>query len=1026
VALPSFRRQKCIGRGSSGVAWLVDPPLDDTATGADPAVQLVLKEILFQDGGGQGEMRPQFTREKVVQEAKLLASLDHPYILKILDYYVLPEKLVMVSPYAERGDLCKLVEGLVQDKSRDKNQDDALPYLEEPQLLRWFCELLSALQYLHKRKVLHRDIKTKNVFLMKDMSLRLGDFGVARELDATDAKAQTVTGTPYYYSPELCTNKPYGPKSDVWQLGVCMYEILAFRRPFDGKHFMSVVRCIMTKEPPPLPDRYSKHLRAIIMQMLQKDPEDRPSVQEILDSPFISGFFQAFRFSSPSQPSPLATPPHDLSSSTSAFNYSTTKISLHASEVSIVPILDQSGPERDSSSSPALLPADALTKAACLLSPLEDGAMVQVTEPQLVDSGLFSLSKQSSSPSGSPSSVSLHASMYHSVSSSIGQMVDESDRLGFTHFEVSSGQVESDEDSAGPSSDAQVAKMMKYLYVKQRGETMSGYKPEPIILDKNTNLLALRDAKSQGSHNQLDETRQGETIDRTLNAGRPPIVRSDPRRTESEGEVRESPSPIVVNAPLVAIVGSLSGSDCDESDSEADVGSAYIRPFARSRVGPDISDIPIQEIKGSLSSSDNEEIEEKERVTLLSVPVAEAAGVYGWSDDEDEVSLLGGQEHEFTDSIESLFVLDKHSQHAPVVRLADASIPRAKGKLDGTPSKCSSHADLYKAFYGGDEVVDDAADSDDDAVAYLVAMQTAINSSSEAATKARSTFLHTHALVPIEGGLPWMCDGPHCTARSIEGAQGFHCGVGCNYDLCISCVDENQTSSEGKLSPNPFDSEKNAFGDTTLKCDRLTKSWQVKLQATPTKRAPSKVDAFNRYHDYEEDISLEEDGMQTVLKAPFALNVLPSFKATAALAELPVTTEVTQLQMTPPKQLRHARGVHSAPAKRPVSYHTRSASASQVHQSSSSHTPSSLSSTLAQNPKRHLQLLYNKHGISPTKLSRARSASIRDLQVDSQNKHGIGIVSAVPSQINGIPFQLPLAQLSVRRAQTFNVLPTAH
>jgi NIMA (never in mitosis gene a)-related kinase len=88
------------------------------------------------------------------------------------------------------------------------------------------------LHYLHGKKVLHRDLKAANVFLMKDTEqsnpfflVKIGDLGVAKLLDTSTAFAQTIVGTPYYLSPELCTDQPYRDKSDCWALGVLLYEV---------------------------------------------------------------------------------------------------------------------------------------------------------------------------------------------------------------------------------------------------------------------------------------------------------------------------------------------------------------------------------------------------------------------------------------------------------------------------------------------------------------------------------------------------------------------------------------------------------------------------------------------------------------------------------------------------------------------------------------------------------------------------------------------------------------------------------
>ena len=90
-------------------------------------------------------------------------------------------------------------------------------------------------EYLGKR-IIHRDIKSHNIFLMKDGSVKLGDFGIVKVLENTKSKAATVIGTPYYFSPEMCKGESYDEKTDVWSLGVLLYEMCALEYPFTGKN----------------------------------------------------------------------------------------------------------------------------------------------------------------------------------------------------------------------------------------------------------------------------------------------------------------------------------------------------------------------------------------------------------------------------------------------------------------------------------------------------------------------------------------------------------------------------------------------------------------------------------------------------------------------------------------------------------------------------------------------------------------------------------------------------------------------
>jgi NIMA (never in mitosis gene a)-related kinase len=92
------------------------------------------------------------------------------------------------------------------------------------------------MKHVHDRKIIHRDIKSQNVFLTKSGMAKLGDFGVARVMNNTRDLAATVIGTPYYLSPEIVQSNTYDMKTDIWSLGVLLYEMCACKPPFNGEN----------------------------------------------------------------------------------------------------------------------------------------------------------------------------------------------------------------------------------------------------------------------------------------------------------------------------------------------------------------------------------------------------------------------------------------------------------------------------------------------------------------------------------------------------------------------------------------------------------------------------------------------------------------------------------------------------------------------------------------------------------------------------------------------------------------------
>ena len=150
--------------------------------------------------------------------------------------------------------------------------------------MNWFIQLAMALEYIHGRKVLHRDIKVSNIFLTGNNTVKLGDFGISKVLETTQEQAQTVVGTPYYMSPEVCESKPYTHKSDIWALGCVLFELCALDKPFFAENLLGLVYKIVQDDPKPIPDTYSKELAKLVEMSLQKDPAKRP---QILSSKFV-------------------------------------------------------------------------------------------------------------------------------------------------------------------------------------------------------------------------------------------------------------------------------------------------------------------------------------------------------------------------------------------------------------------------------------------------------------------------------------------------------------------------------------------------------------------------------------------------------------------------------------------------------------------------------------------------------------------------------------------------------------------
>jgi NIMA (never in mitosis gene a)-related kinase len=206
-------------------------------------------------------------------EGKILEKLDHPNIIKFREVYLTKKPkltLCIVMDFADGGDL----------QSRIKAQKTKL--FNENQILDWFTQICLAIKHIHDRKILHRDIKSQNIFLTKNGLVKLGDFGIAKCLNATLDKAKTIVGTPYYLSPEIVQNKPYSFKSDIWSLGILLYEMCALKMPFDASSLPMLSLKIIRGQYNPLPATLSKDLRNLVQIMLSVDTNKRLSINEVM------------------------------------------------------------------------------------------------------------------------------------------------------------------------------------------------------------------------------------------------------------------------------------------------------------------------------------------------------------------------------------------------------------------------------------------------------------------------------------------------------------------------------------------------------------------------------------------------------------------------------------------------------------------------------------------------------------------------------------------------------------------------
>ncbi|XP_035228958.1 serine/threonine-protein kinase Nek4-like isoform X1 [Stegodyphus dumicola] len=266
--MENYQLIKQIGQGHSSEVWLVKC--------SKTRKKYVLKRI---------DLRHACKREQraAYLEARLLSTLKHPNIVTYLDsFHDSNASLYIVMGYCEHGDLYTCI----------KNRNGV--YYEEKQIIHWFVQICMALKYLHDKNVLHRDLKTQNIFLTRNELIKIGDLGIARVLNSTHEMATTLIGTPYYMSPEIFAGKPYNQKSDVWALGCCMYEIATLKQAFNAQDIHTLIQKIMKGKVSVMPDIYSPEFLTIISSMLTHEPQKRPSITELLLNDYIRKFILLF------------------------------------------------------------------------------------------------------------------------------------------------------------------------------------------------------------------------------------------------------------------------------------------------------------------------------------------------------------------------------------------------------------------------------------------------------------------------------------------------------------------------------------------------------------------------------------------------------------------------------------------------------------------------------------------------------------------------------------------------------------
>ena len=263
TTMSDFKIEKVLGRGSFGSVYLVTRKQDNKIY----ALKTVILEKLSKK-----------EQENSVNEVRILASVTHPNVIGYKEAFWndIESSLNIVMEYADDGDL--------QTKIHKMKKEGGM--FNENLIWSYSIQMIEGLKALHDKKIMHRDLKSANIFLVKDKhQCKLGDMNVSKVIK--DKVLLTQTGTPYYASPEVWNDEPYSYKSDLWSIGCVIYEICALRPPFHGKDLDELYINVCKGKIERVSQVYSDDLWKMIKMLLQVDVNKRVDCDSFLNSKLI-------------------------------------------------------------------------------------------------------------------------------------------------------------------------------------------------------------------------------------------------------------------------------------------------------------------------------------------------------------------------------------------------------------------------------------------------------------------------------------------------------------------------------------------------------------------------------------------------------------------------------------------------------------------------------------------------------------------------------------------------------------------
>jgi len=228
-------------------------------------------------------------KDNAINEVRILASIKHPNIIQYKEAFMDKgsESLCIVMELVDMGDLYgQILKNLKRQGSSIPQAELEYEGLKEDFIWRVFIQVVKGLKSMHDLNIMHRDLKSANVFLNQDDTVKLGDMNVSK-VATQEGLNFTQTGTPYYASPEVWKDEPYDIKSDIWSLGCVLYEMITLKPPFQASSMKGLYKRVCQGKIQRIPKSYSVELWQVVKQMLHTNPKQRPDCTKILESAII-------------------------------------------------------------------------------------------------------------------------------------------------------------------------------------------------------------------------------------------------------------------------------------------------------------------------------------------------------------------------------------------------------------------------------------------------------------------------------------------------------------------------------------------------------------------------------------------------------------------------------------------------------------------------------------------------------------------------------------------------------------------